>query len=585
MSPGLLLLLACLGGGTPDTSPPADDSGVSSTSTSTTPGTSTTDTGCVPVEETCNGADDDCDGVVDELPRGATGYVDLDRDGYGDARADACTPPEDVDAENGDCDDANPDVNPGEDEICDPDDVDENCDRTADSPDTEGCVPRYVDADGDGWGIGTQECICEGYRNYRAEVAGDCDDGDPSITTECEGAISDAAAAIFGDGEENSAQDPYYMEARWASTTLGGETSGGWLVLATSDGTTVVPVPAEGAVGVVATRTALVATAMSLVTIGDGTGDGTDDLVAASAECKDGEDTSHTGCEWTGYLVPGPVEGEITAGEATVEMELLCRDLILPKMATPGDIDGDGSSDVLVACVEGYDTGVVKLEQGAGTVVLSGDYYAGLERVGDATGDGLDDLLVLGMDAADGPEGAYLFAGPIASPSSLADADAYLAVGLGALDTHHLVADVTGDAYPDLLYVVNGSSAEVFAGPLVTGVGSVGGVEVEEEGSNHDLVVVGGPDVDGDGVGDLVAGDHGARDGLGAMYVVTGPISGTTLLPEAWLRIYGEEVEWSFGSTVLEAHSESGLMLAVSDAESDRYVEGGGAIHLFGVFP
>jgi hypothetical protein len=45
-----------------------------------------------------------------------------------------------------DCDDSDPDVNPGATEICNG--VDDNCDGQID----EGCYPYYRDADGDGWG-------------------------------------------------------------------------------------------------------------------------------------------------------------------------------------------------------------------------------------------------------------------------------------------------------------------------------------------------------------------------------------------------------------------------------------------------
>jgi hypothetical protein len=63
------------------------------------------------MEETCNGSDDDCDGLVDDDDVGVTGtttwYLDADGDGYGSSRGgmDACDQPTGYVADNTDCDD------------------------------------------------------------------------------------------------------------------------------------------------------------------------------------------------------------------------------------------------------------------------------------------------------------------------------------------------------------------------------------------------------------------------------------------------------------------------------------------------
>ncbi len=87
-------------------------------------------------EEVCDGVDNDCDGDIDE-GLGTTWYEDLDGDGYGSPGTgivvcDACLTG--YVRDSSDCDDGDPNTNPGADEICDG--VDNDCDGDVD----EGCV-------------------------------------------------------------------------------------------------------------------------------------------------------------------------------------------------------------------------------------------------------------------------------------------------------------------------------------------------------------------------------------------------------------------------------------------------------------
>ncbi len=84
--------------------------------------------------ETCDGADNNCDGTVDEATAtdASTWYADADSDGYGDATVEeeACAAPAGFLADNDDCDDTDATVNPGAAE--DPDLVDDDCDDVVD---------------------------------------------------------------------------------------------------------------------------------------------------------------------------------------------------------------------------------------------------------------------------------------------------------------------------------------------------------------------------------------------------------------------------------------------------------------------
>jgi hypothetical protein len=87
----------------------------------------------------CNGFDDNCDGLIDSQDPDVTGqvtwYADLDSDSYGDLLNSilSCDQPADYVLDFSDCDDTNPDINPGATEICNG--IDDNCDDQVDEND------------------------------------------------------------------------------------------------------------------------------------------------------------------------------------------------------------------------------------------------------------------------------------------------------------------------------------------------------------------------------------------------------------------------------------------------------------------
>ena len=130
---------------------------------------------CVPTEETCDGLDQDCDGLVDEGTL-RTFFADHDGDGHGDPEhlCEACDPNGCVAAfdwvEVGDdCDDTCEACAPGATETCDG--VDQDCDGATD----EGAGPIFFeDLDGDGFGDDAVTLqACEAPAGYVAE-GGDC---------------------------------------------------------------------------------------------------------------------------------------------------------------------------------------------------------------------------------------------------------------------------------------------------------------------------------------------------------------------------------------------------------------------------
>jgi len=133
--------------------------------------------------ESCNGVDDDCDGVTDQ--EGSQGcrqyYLDADGDNFGTGtprclcRADGLFRA----TVSGDCNDSDPSINPEAVEMCDGRDND--CDGTIDEEGAQGCIFYYKDVDGDTFGTSDRKCLCLPSGSYRASRVGDCDDTDPNV--------------------------------------------------------------------------------------------------------------------------------------------------------------------------------------------------------------------------------------------------------------------------------------------------------------------------------------------------------------------------------------------------------------------
>lgn len=123
--------------------------------------------------EECDGVDNDCDGEIDDGVT-QTYYNDLDGDGFGDSSTttEACEPTDNWVESDGDCDDGDPYVYPGAEEICDG--VDNDCNDIVD--DGLENSTYYADSDGDGLGNPDESLdACEMPSGY-VDNAIDCDD-------------------------------------------------------------------------------------------------------------------------------------------------------------------------------------------------------------------------------------------------------------------------------------------------------------------------------------------------------------------------------------------------------------------------
>jgi hypothetical protein len=164
--------------------------------------------------EVCDGADNDCNGLVDDDPPDSTWYEDHDGDGWGDdATAVAtCSPDAGQVSTGGDCDDRDAAVSPGEEERCNG--VDDDCDGEEDL-DAADAATWYPDWDGDGWGdASAPTTACEAPAGTVSE-AGDCDDGDAAVNPD-EAEVCDAADADEDcDGLADDEDDDVTGRSTW----------------------------------------------------------------------------------------------------------------------------------------------------------------------------------------------------------------------------------------------------------------------------------------------------------------------------------------------------------------------------------
>jgi hypothetical protein len=141
----------------------------------------------------CNGSDK-ADWVCETTCQGSW-YEDTDRDGFGDpgTQTEGCSaPPGRWVGMAGDCDDADADVNPDAEELCDG--LDQDCDGEIDEP-PAGSTVWYRDADGDGHGdAGDTTTGCDQPAGY-VSSDDDCDDADetafPGAEETCDGVDDD----------------------------------------------------------------------------------------------------------------------------------------------------------------------------------------------------------------------------------------------------------------------------------------------------------------------------------------------------------------------------------------------------------
>ena len=170
--------------------------------------------------EQCDELDNDCNNLIDDDLEGLW-YADSDGDSFGDPETieNTCLAPEGYVANDEDCDDSNPAVNPNMEEICD--DIDNNCNQEIDE---DVLTEFFVDADYDGFGDESSLSYACELEEGLSLIGGDCDDIDELINPDadelcedlvdnnCDGFINENTAidatVWYADTDTDSYGDP-----------------------------------------------------------------------------------------------------------------------------------------------------------------------------------------------------------------------------------------------------------------------------------------------------------------------------------------------------------------------------------------
>ena len=262
----------------------------------------------------------------------------------------------------------------------------------------------------------------------------------------------------------------------------------------------------------------------------DADGDGYDDMLFSS----------HTSVH--GYLFLGPVTSDVDVSDADLELTGADASMVVQIL---GDHDGDGTPDIAARAQE-YGIvrrGTVYVESGTvtGTVSLAADATysyndhggdevgAAIVSMGDATGDGIDDLAI--GDPSRENHSVYVIAGG-ADPGSYSLRGVPIATVSSAREERFgetiAATDYDSDGYMDMLVGTSKRpSVRAFFGPF-TGDRDAREAEVRWIGvSNLGYAIAADGDVDADGQPDVLFGaPYSLGYGDGSAYLQLGAATG-----------------------------------------------------------
>ena len=256
-----------------------------------------------------------------------------------------------------------------------------------------------------------------------------------------------------------------------------------------------------------------------MAALGDVTGDGVDDF-AVSAPYADG----YAGAV---YILSGDVSGSVDATRAGITLSGDAGDWVGWSVASAGDVNGDGTNDIVIGAPGTDGSGAVYF-------VLGGRGLSDMHLPTEA------DVALIGENSGD-------YAGYAVASGGDMNGDGYDEVVVGAPGA---------DGYNGAVYVAYGYSSGTYAEK------TLGDAQTKINGENYSLLGLSldaGADMDDDGTPDLLLGapyetttdeDGSTLYYSGAVHLVVGPVYGEFAVSDASFQYRGAERYEMIGSEV-----------------------------------
>ena len=305
----------------------------------------------------------------------------------------------------------------------------------------------------------------------------------------------------------------------------------------------------------------------SVSVAGDVNGDGYSDVIVGA--------NGNAGGRGKAYLYLGGPGGLSASSSWTAIGEAANDGLGIP-VATAGDVNGDGYSDVIVGVPHnagnkgkaylylGGPGGLNASSSWSAIGEAANDWFGhSVGTAGDVNGDGYSDVIVGGFGNASYKGKSYLYLG---GPGGLSAVSSWSAVGEAASDEFgysvSTAGDVNGDGYSDV--IVEAFANASYKGKTYLYLGGPGGLSAstswtavgEAGGDNFGYPVATAGDVNGDGYSDVVVGAAGNAGLRGKTYLYLGGPGGLSSI-SSWTAV-GEAGGANFGYAVMTAGDVNG---------------------------